>query len=81
MHSYMKGQKDQANTEKHNKKNYILPVDDYTDIVRLIEQALSKHGLRVSVFTDPFMALEHIRTNQNHCSFVLSDIRMPGMNG
>jgi DNA-binding NtrC family response regulator len=60
---------------------YILAVDDDHDIVRLIEQALSKHGFKVSSFTDALMALDYFQTNYNNCSLVLSDIRMPGMNG
>jgi DNA-binding NtrC family response regulator len=62
-------------------KKYILAVDDDHDIVRLIEQALSKHGFKVSSFTDALMALDYFQTNYNNCSLVLSDIRMPGMNG
>jgi PleD family two-component response regulator len=52
-HDFMKGHKDQAS------KKYILAVDDDSDIINLIEQALHKQGLKVSAFTDPAMALEH----------------------
>ena len=38
---------------------YILAVDDDPDIARLAEQTLSKHGFKVSSFTDALMALEH----------------------
>lgn len=44
------------------------------------EQALSKHGLKISVFTDPDMALEDFKVNWKDCAMILSDIRMPGMN-
>ena len=74
----MKGQKDKA-SKKNNR--YILAVDDEPDIVRFIEQALSRQGLKVSTFTDPSMALEHLNTNNKDCGLILSDIRMPGMNG
>ena len=71
----MKGQKDQASNK------YILAVDDDPDIARLAKQALSRHGLKVSPFTDALMALEHFKTNHKNCSLVISDIRMPGING
>ena len=74
----MKWQKDKA-SKKNNR--YILAVDDEPDIVRFIEQALSRQGLKVSTFTDPSMALEHLNTNNKDCGLILSDIRMPGMNG
>ena len=72
----MKGQRDQASNNR-----YILAVDDDHDIVRLIEQALSRQGLKVSAFTDPIMALEHFKINCKDYTMILSDIRMPGING
>jgi DNA-binding NtrC family response regulator len=60
---------------------YILAVDDDPDIVRLTEQALSKHGFMVSSFTDALVALDYFKANHKNCSLVLSDIRMPGING
>ena len=59
----------------------ILVVDDDPDVVTLVEQALHKHGFQVSAFTDPAMALEDFKVNCKKCSLILSDIRMPGMNG
>jgi DNA-binding NtrC family response regulator len=77
-HDFMKGQKEQA-SEKNSK--YILAVDDDPDIATLIKQALQKNGLKVSAFADPAMALEDFKVNCKDCSVILSDIRMPGMNG
>jgi DNA-binding NtrC family response regulator len=71
----MKGQKDQASNK------YILAVDDDPDIVILIEQALHRQGLKVSAFTDPAMALEDFKVNCKDYTVIVSDIRMPGMNG
>ena len=73
----MKGQKGHAG--ENNK--YILAVDDDSDIVKLIEEALHRQGLKVSAFTDPVMALEDFKNNCKDCTMILSDIRMPGMNG
>ncbi len=73
----MKGQKVHAG--ENNK--YILAVDDDPNIVKLIEQALHRQGLKVYAFTEPVMALEDFRINCKDCTMILSDIRMPGMNG
>jgi DNA-binding NtrC family response regulator len=64
-------------TNKDN-RNSILVVDDDPDISTLIKQSLTKNGFKVSAFTDPIMALEDFKIN---CRIILSDIRMPGMNG
>jgi two-component SAPR family response regulator len=73
---FMNGQKDQASGNK-----YILAVDDDLDIVALIEQTLRKHRFKISTFTDPSMALEYLKENCKDCGLILSDIRMPGING
>ena len=72
----MKGQKDQPSENK-----YILAVDDDSDIVAMIGQALQLNGFKVSAFTDPAMALEDFKRNCKDCGLILSDIRMPEMNG
>jgi two-component system, NtrC family, nitrogen regulation response regulator GlnG len=35
----------------------------------------------VSAFTDPTIALESLNSNDDGCNLIISDIRMPGMNG
>ncbi|MFL6421354.1 MAG: response regulator [Nitrososphaeraceae archaeon] len=67
--------------QQRTKNKYILAVDDDSYIVTLIEQALQRHRFKVSAFTDPVMALEEFKIECNDCSLILSDIRMPGMNG
>jgi DNA-binding NtrC family response regulator len=64
-----------------NNNKSVLVVDDEHDIVNLIKQSLQTNGQKVSAFTDPVMALEDFRVNCKTCSVILSDIRMPGMNG
>jgi DNA-binding NtrC family response regulator len=64
-----------------NNNKSILVVDDENDIVNLIKQSLQINWLKVSAFTDPVMALEDFKVNGQTCSLILSDIRMPGMNG
>jgi YesN/AraC family two-component response regulator len=38
-------------------------------------------GIEVFGFTDPHLALEHFTTNQSRYEVIISDFRMPGMNG
>lgn len=62
-------------------KKPILVVDDEFDIVNIIRLWLHKHNFDVCRFTDPLLALEHFTDNINKIDLVLSDIRMPQMNG
>ena len=71
----------QSGFKNSNSKKSVLVVDDEPDIVNLINESLQKNGQKVSVFTDPAMALEDFRANCKTCSVILSDIRMPGING
>ena len=60
----------------------ILVLDDGYDIVTMIKRSLEGNVFRnISVFTDPTLALEDFRNNSHNYSLILSDIRMPGMNG
>jgi two-component SAPR family response regulator len=70
-----------SNLNKNNNDKSIVIVDDEYDVANLIKQSLQMYGRKVSVFTDPIVALEDFKVNCNTCGLVLSDIRMPGMNG
>ena len=59
----------------------ILVLDDDFDINNMLKMALQKHGYNVFGFTDPLLALEHFRINHSTYSLVISDLRMPVMNG
>jgi two-component SAPR family response regulator len=60
----------------------VLVLDDDFDISLLVKQILQKHRFKnVFAFTDPLLALEHFRVNQKDYSLIISDIRMPTMNG
>jgi DNA-binding response OmpR family regulator len=64
-----------------NKSITILALDDDNDILSYIRQFLQKHSFNVFGFTDPLLALEHFKINFNIYDLILSDVRMPGMNG
>jgi DNA-binding NtrC family response regulator len=59
----------------------VLVVDDNHDIVTILERDFREHGFKVSAFTDPTIALESLNSNDDGCNLIISDIRMPGMNG
>ncbi len=58
-------------------------VDDDIYIAQLFHQALSENigGISVFSFNDPIMAFEHFLKNKDNCALVISDLRMPGLNG
>jgi DNA-binding NtrC family response regulator len=67
--------------DKQYIRKSILIVDDEFDIVTLIKASLQKHGFNTLAFTDPLLALEHFQNNSKDFALVISDIRMPSMNG
>lgn len=57
-------------------------VDDELDVANLFYDALSTiKKIRVFKFTDPIMAFEHFKINRKDYILVLSDLRMPGIDG
>ena len=67
--------------EKKKNSKKIMVVDDDLEISNLFKMALQKQGYDVFGFTDPLLALEHFKINYNACNLVISDLRMPGMDG
>jgi len=59
----------------------ILIVDDDPDIATLIRISLEKRGFSVSCFTDPVTALDEFRLHSAEYDLIISDIRMPHLNG
>jgi len=64
-------------------KNRIVSIiDDDPDIVMLFHEALkSISGITIFTFTDPILALEHFQVNEYAYVLVISDFKMPGLNG
>ena len=71
--------------KKSNTRGYegkVLVLDDDFDLTRLVKQILQRDGFKnVFAFTDPLLALEHFKINHKDYSLIISDIRMPAMNG
>jgi len=59
----------------------IAIIDDETDLANLFKEALQMDGFRVRAFTDPKEALNHIQKKPDEYTLVISDFKMPLMNG
>jgi DNA-binding NtrC family response regulator len=64
-------------------KRIVSIVDDDIYIAQLFHQALSENidGISVFSFNDPIMAFEHFTENKENYALVISDLRMPSLNG
>src|SRR5688500_8416057 len=62
-------------------KSKYLFVNDIFVHNNLIKIVMQKKSYDVSGFTEPLLAMEHFRINYETCSLVISDLRMPYMNG
>ena len=58
-------------------------VDDDLNTTELFHVTLSENidGISVVSFNDPVIALEHFAANKDAYVLVISDLRMPGLNG
>lgn len=68
------------NQNQINNKS-ILVIDDERDIVNLFIEVLNSNNYDVFGFTNPLKALEDYKENYDQYGMVISDIRMPEMNG
>lgn len=66
-----------------NKSNRLVAIiDDELDITVLFRDAIRGiGGISIFTFTDPTLALEHFKINRKDYSLIISDLRMPGING
>jgi DNA-binding NtrC family response regulator len=58
-------------------------IDDDIDISKLFYEVLRENinGVDVFSFNDPIEALKHFEENKTAYTLVISDLRMPGLNG
>ena len=59
----------------------ILIVDDEEELAALFKHSVASMGLDAISFTNPLLAFEYFKNNENKFSLVLTDLRMPGMCG
>ena len=64
-------------------KRIVSIVDDDVYIAQLFQEALSENidGISVFSFNDPIKAFQHFTENKENYALVISDLRMPGLNG
>ena len=59
----------------------IAIIDDEVDLVNLFHEALKNNGFKVYSFTDSIEAFNYMKRNLNDYGLILSDYRLPSMNG
>ena len=64
-------------------KKIVSIVDDEIDITELFHYAISTsiEGVSVITFNDPIIALQHFTDNKKNYALVISDLRLPNLNG
>ena len=73
---------DSPKQAKSQQKSFsLLLIDDDKDTLTLLKQSLELKGMNTYGFTNPVLALEHFRNNAANYDMVITDIRMPQMNG
>lgn len=64
-----------------NSDRLVAVIDDDVDITVIFRDSLKSIGITVFTFTDPLMALEHFKVNKQNYHLIISDLRMPGLDG
>ena len=59
----------------------VMVVDDEEELANLYRRILDGSGFNCVSFTDPLLALENLHKNQCKYTLVITDFRMPGING
>ena len=59
----------------------IAVIDDEIDLVNLFQEALENNGFKVCTFIDPIQALNTLEKKIQEYGLILSDFRMPKLNG
>lgn len=60
---------------------HILIVDDEPIILKFLSYTLEHHGFIVTTANNGFDALKKIKENKEHFALLLSDVRMPELDG
>jgi CheY-like chemotaxis protein len=73
----------QLSERQQKASSSVLLIDDDKDILTVLKHSLELKGLNTAGFTNPILAVEHFRKNNNATNYdiVITDIRMPQMNG
>jgi CheY-like chemotaxis protein len=75
-------QNDRQLSERQQKpSSSVLLIDDDKDILTVLKLSLERKGMNIHCFTNPVLAVEHFKNNAANYDIVVTDIRMPQMNG
>ena len=74
-------QNNQQLPERQQKLSAVLLIDDDKDILTVLKRSLELKGVNTYGFTNPVLAVEHFKNNAASYDIVVTDIRMPQMNG
>ena len=69
------------NTSSKRNQCRLLIVDDEKDLLFVYQKALKLAGMEISTFDNPDMAYNEFKENPEMYSLLLTDMRMPNMNG
>ncbi|MDF0682640.1 MAG: response regulator [Candidatus Nitrosocosmicus sp.] len=69
------------NTSSIRNQCHILIVDDEKDLLFVYKKALKLAGMEISTFDNPDMAYKEFKENPEMYGLLLTDMRMPKMNG
>lgn len=69
------------NTSSKSNQPRLLIVDDEKDLLFVYKRALELAGMEVTTFDNPDMAFKEFKENSEKYSLLLTDMRMPSMNG
>jgi len=75
--------KSAATVLNEDESRFVSIVDDDIDTTELFHQYLCEniHGISVVAFNDPIIAFEHFAEHKDRYALMISDLRMPGLNG
>ncbi len=62
-------------------RSSIVVVDDESDLVFMFKVTLEMNSYNVIGFTNPVEALEYLKKNHDKCALLITDYRMPEING
>ena len=59
----------------------IIVVDDEIELATLFKTFMNQQGFNTISFVDPVLALEYFKETSDKHSLIITDLRMPGLNG
>ena len=62
-------------------QGHVLIVDDEEDLLEILKDILERYGLEVSTASNGKEALDYVTKNYNKIDLIISDMKMPIMNG